>query len=527
MGSICQSHSCSIEYTTQLSTSVNFLKPIIDQHLEDEIMEESLSPLTDFEKEFTTTKSIIPKSPDVLQRSPLNSQTPNDSIVIQKFHITSDDFVKFRFQNYADSYLIERSLGSGSYGEVFIVRNKQTNQLRAMKQIKKQQSSLSKKSLREMEILSKLDHPFIVKAIEVFQDEQSYNMIIELLQGTDIQEDIQNNSKFTEDKAANIGYQLLLAISYIHNQDVVHRDIKPENILYQYNNGNTLIKLIDFGISTEIKKNRKLSSQLGSMYFMAPEIFSKDYGKQIDIWACGVTLFYMIHKRYPFMGRTNQEMKNAIKSGKLSFDKSISLELQALLNKMLQVNPNKRITAQQALQEDWFIKHKFISQINQQLIFKLINYHSTTLFEELIFSLITYYCQNCDDHGQAIQTFLFLDSDQDGLISKQEFKKSLNQLEINYSSQLIDDLYTTLNKHSDDTLTFKEFLAASVARDKIQTKKCQKICFQLIDYDQDGKISEQDFCHLMGKNHSNLWHVLNPSDNLYITEEEFYYMFKS
>ncbi|CAD8169690.1 unnamed protein product [Paramecium octaurelia] len=525
MGSICQSHSCSVEYTSQLSTSVNFLKPIIDQQLQDEIMEESLSP-TDFDKEFTTTKSMLPRSPDVIPKSPLNSPTPNDSVVISKFHITSDDFVKFRYQNYADSYQIERSLGSGSYGEVFIVRNKQTSQLRAMKQIKKQQSSLSKKCLREMEILSKLDHPFIVKAIEVFQDDQSYNMIIELLQGTDLQEDIQNNNKFPEEKAANIGYQLLLALSYIHNQDVVHRDIKPENILYQYNNGNTLIKLIDFGISTEIKKNRKLSSQLGSMYFMAPEIFSKDYGKQIDIWACGVTLFYLVHKRYPFMGKTNSEMKNAIKSGNLQFDKSITPELQCLLVKMLQVNPNKRITAQQALQEDWFVKHRFLSQFNQQLIFKLINYHSTTLFEELIFSVITYFCQNSDDHGQAIQTFLYLDADQDGQISKQEFKKSLYQLNINNSSQKIDDLYTTLNKQSDDTLTYKEFLAASVARDKLQTKKCQKFCFQLIDYDQDGKISESDFCHLMGKSHSNLWHLLNTSNSLYITEEEFYSMFK-
>ncbi|CAD8161554.1 unnamed protein product [Paramecium octaurelia] len=526
MGSICQSHSCAIEYTTQLSTSVYFLKPLIDYQQDDEIIEESQSP-TDFEKEFTTTKSMVPKSPDVMQRSPQSSPTPNDSVVIQKFHITSDDFVKFRYENFADSYQIERSLGSGSYGEVFIVRNKQTNQLRAMKQIKRQQSSMTRKALREMEILSKLDHPFIVKAIELFQDEQSQNMILELLQGTDLQEDIQNNHSFTEEKAAKIGYQLLLAISYIHNQDVVHRDIKPENILYQYNNGNTYIKLIDFGISTEIKKNRKLSSQLGSMYFMAPEIFSKDYGKQIDIWACGVTLFYMVQKRYPFMGRTNQEMKNAIKSGKFSFDKSITPELQCLLSKMLQINPNKRITALQALQEDWFVKHKFAGQINQQLIFKLINYHSTTLFEELIFSLITYFFHNSDDHGSAIQTYLYLDADQDGQISKQEFKKSLHQLDLPNSNQQIDDLYATLNKQPDDTLTYKEFLAASVARDKIQTKKCQKFCFQLIDHDQDGKISESDFCHLMGKNHSNLWHLLNPSDSLYITEEEFYSMFKS
>ncbi|CAD8204223.1 unnamed protein product [Paramecium pentaurelia] len=525
MGSSCKTKPIRnhIHYNTYLCASTQLEKPIVQQQYSgDEIVYDSVSSC-DYEKERSDTKSIVLRSPDVS----LNSQTQNDSPLISKLHITSDDFVKLRNRNYLDFYSNERLLGVGSYGKVYLVRNKLTNQLRAMKQVKKKQSLACRKSLREMEILEKLDHPFIVKALEVFQDDQNYNMIIEFISGIDLQEDI-SNAKFTEEKASKIINQLLLAIGYIHHQGVVHRDIKPENILYQYNNGNDWIKLIDFGISTKIKKNKKLSSQLGSMYFMAPEIFQKDYGKQIDIWACGVTLFYMVHKRYPFIGKTDQEMKNAIISGHFTFDQGISPELKSLLSKMLQVNPNKRITAQQALHEDWFAKFNQGFKLNQSVILKLLNYHSTSLFEELIFSLITYYVQNSDDSGQAIQTFLCLDRDQDGQISKQELKQTIKSYNLNIENQskLIDNLFSSLNKQQDDTLTYKEFLAASVASEKIQTRKCQKLCFQLIDADQDGKFSESDFCHLMGRKQVNLWHLLNPTDKSYITEEEFYGMFK-
>ncbi|CAD8126203.1 unnamed protein product [Paramecium sonneborni] len=525
MGSSCKSkpqRNNHIHYNTQLCTFAQLEKPIVQQYSEDEIVQGSISSC-DYEKERSDSKSIVLRSPDVS----LNSPTQNDSAVISRLHITSDDFVKLRNQNYLDYYSNEKLLGVGSYGKVYLLRNKFTNQLRAMKQLKKKQSLTSRKSLREMEILEQLDHPFIIKALEVYQDEQNYNMIIEFISGIDLQEDI-SNGKFPEEKAAKIMNQLLLTIGYIHHQGVVHRDIKPENILYQYNNCYEWIKLIDFGISTKIKKNKKLSSQLGSMYFMAPEIFQKDYGKQIDVWACGVTLFYMIHKRYPFMGKTDQEMRNAITNGHFITDQDISPELKSLLSKMLQVNPNKRITAQQALQEDWFAKFNQGFQLNQSVIQKLLNYHSTSLFEELIFSLITYYGQNSDDSGQAIQTFLCLDRDQDGLISKQELKQTIKNYNINIENQskLIDILFSSLNKSQDDTLTYKEFLAASVASEKIQTRKCQKLCFQLIDADQDGKFSESDFCRLMGRKQINLWHLLNPTDKSYITEEEFYGMFK-
>ncbi|CAD8211791.1 unnamed protein product [Paramecium octaurelia] len=525
MGSSCKSKPMRnhIHYNTYLCASTQLEKPIVQQqYSEDEIVQDSVSSC-DYEKERSDTKSFVLRSPDVS----LNSPTQNNSVVISKLHITSDDFVKLRNRNYLDYYSNERLLGVGSYGKVYLVRNKLTNQLRAMKQVKRKQSVASRKCLREMEILEKLDHPFIVKALEVFQDDQNYNMIIEFISGIDLQEDI-SNGKFTEEKAAKIMNQLLLAISYIHHQGVVHRDVKPENILYQYNNGNDWIKLIDFGISAKIRKNKKLSSQLGSMYFMAPEIFQKDYGKQIDIWACGVTLFYMVQKRYPFMGKTDQEMKNAIMSGHFTLDQGISPELKSLLGKMLQVNPNKRITAQQALHEDWFAKFNQGFQLNQSVIQKLLNYNSTSLFEELIFSLITYYGQNSDDSGQALQTFLCLDRDQDGQISKQELKQTIKSYNLNIENQsrLIDNLYSSLNKQQDDTLTYKEFLAASVASEKIQTRKCQKLCFQLIDADQDGKFSESDFCHLMGRKQANLWHLLNPTVKTYITEEEFYGMFK-
>ncbi|CAD8124858.1 unnamed protein product [Paramecium sonneborni] len=525
MGSNCKSKPLgnNIDYNIQLCTTTQLEKPQVQQqYSEDEIVQDSVSSC-DYEKDRSETKSMVLRSPDVS----LNSPTQNDSVVISRLHLTSDDFVKVRNQNYLDYYSNERLLGVGSYGKVYLVRNKQTNQLRAMKQLKRKQSLASRQSLREMEILERLDHPFIVKALEVYQDDQNYNMIIEFISGIDLQEDI-SNGKFTEEKAAKIMNQLLLAIGYIHHQGIVHRDIKPENILYQYNNQFEWIKLIDFGISTKIKKNKKLSSQLGSMYFMAPEIFQKDYGQQIDIWACGVTLFYMIHKRYPFMGKTDQDMRNAIINGHFILDQGISQELKNLLNKMLQINPNKRITACQALQEDWFTKFNLGFQLNQSVIHKLLNYRSTSLFEELIFSLITYYGQNSDDSGQAIQTFLCLDRDQDGLISKQELKLTLKNYNINIENQskLIDNLFSSLNKSQDDTLTYKEFLAASVVSDKIQTRKCQKFCFQLLDIDQDGKFSESDFCRLMGRKQSNLWYLLNPTDKSYITEEEFYGMFK-
>jgi non-specific serine/threonine protein kinase len=221
----------------------------------------------------------------------------------------------------------------------------------------------------------------VVKIFETFENKKYFYIVMENIPGGNLLNIINKMTKLSEKISKIIFYQLIITIKYLHNLNIIHRDIKPDNILLDLNNN---IKLSDFGISLQIKKNIYIKDHVGTPAFLAPEILIKnDIGYEpykTDIWSSGVVLFYMLTGIFPFRGNSEDELHKNIIKGKFPKlnDFNLSNECIDLIYKILEINPNKRINIDDILNHSWFNDFNFN-----------LNYYDINLFtnaEKIIYS---------------------------------------------------------------------------------------------------------------------------------------------
>lgn len=219
----------------------------------------------------------------------------------ESIHFDKSNFIRMKEDNIFDEYDLKNKLGEGAYGCVYKVQQKTTNFLRAVKAIKKKHVDYEEFN-NEIEVLKALDHPNIIKLFDCYQDKRYYYMVEEYCSGGDLFDYIQKEKFFTEQKAGTIFNQLLSAVNHLHKKNIVHRDLKPENIvLIESGNNEVFIKLIDFGTSITIK-GKNLTQELGTIYYIAPEVFMNNYNEKADIWSCGIILYTMLCGHPPSVG---------------------------------------------------------------------------------------------------------------------------------------------------------------------------------------------------------------------------------
>ena len=251
-------------------------------------------------------------------------------------------------------YKIGRILGRGAFGKVNLALHILSGYLVAMKSFNKNKKNFPMHKIKnEVKIMQKLRyHKGVIKLLEAFENEKYYFIIMENIIGGNLFNAINKMGKLPESLARNIFKQLIETVQYIHSKGIVHRDIKPDNILLNLNNQ---IKLCDFGVSKEIKKGTLISDSCGTPAFIAPEILKDDpYDPYMtDIWSCGVVLYAMVSGFFPFAGNNENELHKNILSGKFPKIKNISKELNDLINKILELNPKKRISINDILNHPW------------------------------------------------------------------------------------------------------------------------------------------------------------------------------
>ena len=261
-----------------------------------------------------------------------------------------------------NDYEILELLGTGSFGEVKKVVHKKTRDVRAMKSIKKENCENVEALVNEVEILKGLDHPNIVKIYEMYQDKKHFFIITELVEGGELFDKLKKRGFFEEATVAKIMRQVLAAVNYVHKRNIVHRDLKPENLLVDVGkSANEIhIKVIDFGTSRQFDPKRKMKEQLGTPYYIAPEVLRKKYNQKCDIWSLGVIMYVLFCGYPPFGGKTAEAIFENIEEGKVVFQgpewKRVSVDAKKLIKKLLTYNPRERPTAEDALNDAW-LKH--------------------------------------------------------------------------------------------------------------------------------------------------------------------------
>uniref|UniRef100_A0A7S1KQL4 non-specific serine/threonine protein kinase n=1 Tax=Percolomonas cosmopolitus TaxID=63605 RepID=A0A7S1KQL4_9EUKA len=210
---------------------------------------------------------------------------------------------------------------------------------------------------REIAIMKILKHPHIIQLKEVLQSAKHIYIVLELITGGELFDRIVQAKRFPEHTARRYFQSLMSAVEYTHSQGIAHRDLKPENLLLDEND---TLKITDFGLSalssSSDGRQKVLSTVCGTPNYVAPEVI-KDRGYsgfQADVWSCGVILYVMIAGYLPFEDDTMQGLFQKIEGGQFSFPKHFSPEVRKLISKMLVVNPKKRISVQQIMQDPWF-----------------------------------------------------------------------------------------------------------------------------------------------------------------------------
>jgi calcium-dependent protein kinase len=305
--------------------------------------------------------------------------------------------------------------------------------------------------------------------------------------------------------------QIFSAVYYLHSKGIVHRDLKPENLLLETNSNNSdlIIKLIDFGISNFYNKE-KLSSVVGSPYYMAPEVINSEYNEKCDLWSCGVIMYILLSGNAPFEGNDEKEVMRKITKGKFSLNgpewQDISEDAKDLIKSLLKYKPDERISAGMALQHPWIIKHK---NKEQGLLPKLsvTNFLENVSFKQKLHRLTIAYLVHQMSANQNIKNlrdfFKQMDSSGDGRLSLDEIRTGYKQFFTHsFSDQECDEILKDLDQDRSGYIEFEEFLRATLKVETIVTEQNLKMAFGFFDKDKSGKLSAEEIKIILGNKNS-------------------------
>lgn len=285
---------------------------------------------------------------------------------------TSLPSVLSQFVDIETHFIIDpQVLGAGQQGSVRRCIHRQTGQEFAVKSICKSDPTTETQGLlREISLLQEMRHGNIIQLVGVYEDEEYIHLVTELCQGGELFEKIIERTSqpgvgcFTEQEVARILYQILSAVAYMHEYNCVHRDIKPENILFETRDESSPIKIIDLGLARKHYGKRReppMSTIVGTPYYIAPEVLCKRYDKSCDIWSIGVIAYTLFTGYPPFNGDDDKKVFAAVRKGKYYFHqddwKHLSIGAQKFIIALLEKDPQRRITAKQALRHPWLLSH--------------------------------------------------------------------------------------------------------------------------------------------------------------------------
>jgi serine/threonine protein kinase len=264
-------------------------------------------------------------------------------------------------------------LGKGAFGEVWKVTHENSQKVYCIKILIKRdifEQKLINQINKEISIMYNVNHPYSVKLVNHFEDNEKLYLIMELASNGNLYNFIQKNKK---DKIKNMDLikkliiQTIEIIKYLHSLNIIYRDIKPENILLDkdYN-----VKLCDYGWATYFTPGKFLTVYCGTPEYVSPEMLKKyPYNEKVDIWGIGVLIFELVFGYAPFSSNFNEDRYNNIKSGKIKWPDDLNEEYQKikdLIEKILKVNPNDRISLNDIENHPW-LKNTFLKMKEKKL----------------------------------------------------------------------------------------------------------------------------------------------------------------
>jgi len=403
----------------------------------------------------------------------------------------------------------EGALGMGVHGPVYRAIHKETKVQYAMKTLSVDDAK-SEEEIEEMRkeimINSTLDHSNIAKLVEVFSTPKAMHLLIELCAGGELLDRLQESGPYDEDKARAQIKQMVNAVRYLHSGSIAHCDLKLENWIYVHEGEDAQLKLIDFGLSQKINKEKgeKLRGALGTQFYIAPEMIMNDetFDERCDMWALGVIAYMCICGRPPFWGKDFSDTLTIIKTGKFVFAPEISNELSAeakdFISKLLTVDPEKRLTAVEAQNHPWLAPLKQKTEpVSITVLESLRQFPTLSTLQRTVMQIVAF--QSTDRSLDKMQDeFKKLDEQEIGFFDKQQLKKALIQHHSNIlEDEEIERIFASMDFGHTGKVHWHEFLAASLNYSKVEEIDLIK-AFKRLDCDASGSITLKSLKEMTG-----------------------------
>ncbi|XP_005942661.1 calcium/calmodulin-dependent protein kinase type II delta 2 chain isoform X2 [Haplochromis burtoni] len=273
---------------------------------------------------------------------------------------------------FTDEYQLFEELGKGAFSVVRRCVKISSGQEYAAKIIntKKLSARDHQKLEREARNTQIQNEPNLkIRLHDSISEEGFHYLVFDLVTGGELFEDIVAREYYSEADASHCIQQILESVHHCHVNGIVHRDLKPENLLLASKLKGAAVKLADFGLAIEVQGDQQAwFGFAGTPGYLSPEVLRKDpYGKPVDMWACGVILYILLVGYPPFWDEDQHRLYQQIKAGAYDFPSpewdTVTPEAKDLINKMLTINPSKRITAAEALKHPWICQRSTVASM--------------------------------------------------------------------------------------------------------------------------------------------------------------------
>jgi len=258
------------------------------------------------------------------------------------------------------------TLGQGSFGIVIEAVKKATKTKYAVKSIIKEKAGSAGVKLleREVSIMKKVFHRHVVHLEEVYETSKKLLLVMELCDRGGLDDLLKKRGRFDEKETLCVMKQLISAVVYLHENNIVHRDLKLDNILLsepESEENPINIKVTDFGLSYirgGVGSDYMMQQVCGTPMYMAPEVITNlGYSERCDVWSCGVIMYYLLHGDPPFVANTEDELHDLIKKAQLDYSKqhweTVTPSAKQLMDWMMRVDPARRCSAKEVLHDPW------------------------------------------------------------------------------------------------------------------------------------------------------------------------------
>jgi len=411
-------------------------------------------------------------------------------------------------KNIKDDYVVNEGkvLGTGLNGCVYLATSIQDGTEVAIKPyasvgINKEEQRVLR---NEVEIFLSMDHPHIARLINVYEEPERLMLVMEVCKGGEIFEWISANG-VDEKKAADLVFQMLLSVNYLHDRQIVHRDLKLENFLFE-TKAYEYVKLIDFGMARYWSNNRNMKLACGTVGYVAPECLNEDYTIKCDMWAMGVITYVLLCGDMPFKGSEPEQIA-AIKACQYTMDApnwaNVSEKARDFVVKLMTLDVDARMSARQALEHPWIVERQQIEikdadGVDQATVNSMKQFAQASSFKRVCLGMMSY-SMTLQERKDVREAFNKFDTDQTGRIMLKDLKVILRD---NCSDEEVKQMFGKLDTNSDEHISYSDFLAAMLTSKISQSESHIKAAFNRLDKDGSGEITADNLREVLGDSHN-------------------------